>query len=123
MKPFRDSRKPYIALFGLARQGDRQGAPVSAGLLFQRCLRSPSCKRDYESAVEAIIRVVDALGLEARANAYYAQIKQRVLEDRRKNVCCSGGPLSAEQFELGFQSVLTTIRGRVAALRTDLQAN
>jgi hypothetical protein len=70
-----------------------------------------------------IIRVYDDLKLEARANAYYAQIKDRVLEDRRKNVCCSGGTLSSAQFEAGFQSVLTTIRGRIAALRADLEAN
>jgi hypothetical protein len=123
MKPFRDSRKPYIELFGLARQGDRDGAPITAGLLFQRCLKSPTCKAEYAQAVMEIIRVYDELKLEARANAYYAQIKDRVLEDRRKNVCCSGGTLSSAQFEAGFQSVLTTIRGRIAALRADLEAN
>jgi spore coat protein CotH len=123
MKPFRDSRKPYIELFGLARQGDRDNGAVTTGLLFQRCLKSPSCKGEYENAVREIIRVYEELALEARANAYYAQIRDRVLEDRRKRVCCTGGTLSTQQFEAAFQDVLTTIRGRVAALRAELEAD
>ncbi len=123
MKPFRDTRKPYIRLFTLARQYDRSNGPVTAGLMFQRCLKSPTCKAEYEKAVQEIIRVYESLGMEARANTYYAQIKARVLEDKRKNQCCDSAPLSAEEFEDGFQSVLTTIRGRVAALRADLEAN
>jgi spore coat protein CotH len=123
MKPFRDTRKPYIKLFDLARQYDRDGAPVTAGVLFRSCLKSPNCKAEYEKAVQEIIRVYDSLGMEARANTYYAQIKDRVLEDRRKNQCCESEPLTAQQFEAGFQSVLTTIRGRVAALRADLAGN
>jgi hypothetical protein len=123
MKPFRDSGKPYIELFSLARQGDREDGPISAGLLFQRCLLSPSCKASYSDAVREIIRVYESLEMEARANTYFAQIKASVEEDRRKNVCCAGGALSNRQFEAAFQSVLTTIRGRVAALHADLLAN
>jgi hypothetical protein len=123
MKPFRDSRKPYIKLFSLARQADRDAGPVTAGLIFQRCLASPGCKSAYADAVREIIRVYESLDLEKRANAYFAQIKERVQEDKKKNVCCAGGTLSDAQFEAGFQSVLGTLRGRVAALRADLDAN
>jgi len=121
MKPFRDSRKPFIKLFALSRQADRSTGPISAGLLFQRCLESPSCKQAYGDAVREIVKVYEALGMETRANAYFAQIKQHVLDDPKKNVCCAGGMLSNQQFEAGFQSVLSTIRGRVAALRADLE--
>jgi hypothetical protein len=41
--------------------------------------------------------------------------------DTKKNVCCSQPPaLSNADFEEGYQEVLSTIRGRVAALRADL---
>ena len=86
-------------------------------------MRSPTCKTEYAKAVAEIIRVYEGLNLEARANAYYAQIKERVLEDRRKNTCCPVKALSNQEFEAGFQSVLRTIRGRVEALRTELAAN
>ncbi|HEX6243942.1 MAG TPA: CotH kinase family protein [Polyangiales bacterium] len=120
MKPFRDSRKPFIGLFTLARQGDRANAPISAGLILQRCLASSTCKAAYAKAVEEIIGVYEGLKLESRAMTYFAQIREQVMLDQRKNVCCQGGKLSNAQFEAGFQSVLSTIRGRVAALRADL---
>jgi hypothetical protein len=122
MKPFRDSGKPYIKLFTLARQADRANGQVSAGLLFQRCLQSASCKAAYSEAVRAIIDVYEQLNPESRAMTYLAQIREQVMRDPRKNVCCQGGKLSNAQFELGVQSLLTTIRGRVAALRADLSA-
>jgi hypothetical protein len=70
--------------------------------------------------VRELIGVYEGLNLEAKAMAYHAQIRERVMLDTRKSVCCSGGKLTTAQFEAGFQSVLRTIRGRVAALRADL---
>lgn len=42
-KPFRDSGKRHIALFELAYQGDFANGAASTGLIFGRCLESPSC--------------------------------------------------------------------------------
>ena len=123
MKPFRDSDRPFIRAFEVTRQSDRANGPVSAGLIFQRCLASPACKSAYADAVLQIIDTYEALGMEGRALSYHDQIRREVMADTRKNVCCApDGTLSNEQFEAGFQAVLSTIRGRVAALRADLAA-
>jgi spore coat protein CotH len=122
MKPFRDSDRAHIDLFALARQGDNPNGPISAGLIFQRCLQNEACSSAYVEAVVQIISAYQGLNMEARATTYYEQIRSQVLGDTRKRVCCSGGPLSNEQFEAGFQSVLTTIRGRVDALQANLAA-
>jgi spore coat protein CotH len=121
MKPFRDSGKPFIRLFQPARQGDRSNGTVTAGLLLQRCLQSPGCEEAYRAAVEDVIEIYEGLDLEATATRYYNQVRASVLMDTKKNVCCSQPPaLSNADFEEGYQEVLSTIRGRVAALRADL---
>jgi spore coat protein CotH len=120
MKPFRDSGKPFIGVFELARQGDAPSGSVSSGTLFQRCLQSPTCKAAYADAVREIAALYEGLKLEERAASYYEQVKEDVYRDTRKNICCNTAPITNEQFEAGYQSVLKTIRGRVAALREDL---
>jgi spore coat protein CotH len=120
MKPFRDSGKPFISLFELSRQGDRSNGTVSAGLLFRRCMESPGCVTAYRAAVEEVIDVYESLDLPARAATYRAQIQSAIMMDDRKNVCCSGGPLSNAQAQAGYEEVLDTVQGRVAALRADL---
>lgn len=123
MKPFRDSRKPYVRLFALARQGDRASGSISSGVLFQKCLQSPGCKAAYSAAVREVITTYESLSLEATATRYYAQVKPHVVMDTRKNTCCGNPPtLTNAGFEAGYQEVLTTIRGRVAALEADLAA-
>jgi hypothetical protein len=123
MKPFRDSRKPYVRLFALARQGDRASGSVSSGVLFQKCLQSPACKTAYSAAVREVITTYEGLSLEATATRYYNQVKPHVAMDTRKNTCCGSPPtLTNAGFEAGYQEVLTTIRGRVAALEADLAA-
>jgi hypothetical protein len=122
MKPFRDSGKPFIKLFALAHQGDGASGQVTSGILFQKCLQSPTCKAAYSDAVREIITVWQGLNLEAAAKRYYDQIKAQVYLDTRKNNCCVNTPITNQKFEDGYQSVLTTIRGRVAALQADLAA-
>lgn len=122
MKPFRDSGKPFIDAFALARQGDRASGAVSSGILFQRCLQSPACKTAYRDAVGQIATLYEGLNLEATAKSYYEQVKADVYRDTRKNICCDTKPITNQQFEEGYQSVLTTVRGRVAALRADVAA-
>ena len=113
MKPFRDSDKPHIRLFELARQGDRAGGRVSAGLMFQRCLESPGCESAYRAEVESIIAAYESAGLEALANTYHEQIRDHVAADPRKEY-------SEQQFAAGFQSLIRTIQERPAELRADL---
>jgi hypothetical protein len=120
MKPYRDSGKPYVHLFDLSRQYDAPNGQVSAGLLFRRCLESAPCIAAYRQAVEDVIVVYEALDLEARAAAYYEQIKPFVYDDERKRVCCGSELLSDQEFDVAVASVTQTIRGRVAALRRDL---
>lgn len=122
MKPFRDSGKPYIKLFALARRGDAANGTVTSGILFQRCLQSPSCKAAYSDAVRQVITVWEGLNLEAAAKRYYDQVKSHVYMDTRKNICCNTAPITNQQFEDGYQQVVTMIRGRVAALKADLAA-
>ncbi|WP_441289792.1 CotH kinase family protein [Sorangium sp. KYC3313] len=113
MKPFRDSGKPDIALFELARQGDFANGAISTGLIFRRCLESPSCVTAYRGAVESIIEAYESADLEGLANSYYEQISEQVAADPRKEY-------SQREFERGFQSLLDTIRERPDALRADL---
>ncbi|WP_437714276.1 CotH kinase family protein [Sorangium sp. So ce448] len=113
MKPFRDSGKPYIALFELARQGDFPNGAISTGLLFRRCLESPGCVTAYRGAVESIIEAYESADLEGLASSYYEQIREQVAADPRKEY-------SQREFERGFQSLLDTIRERPDALRADL---
>lgn len=120
MKPYRDSGKPYVHLFELSRQYDAPNGRVSAGLLFRRCLESAACVAAYRGAVEEVIVTYQALDLEARAASYYEQIKPFVYDDQRKRICCGSNSLSNQQFDAAVVSVMDTIRGRVAALRQDL---
>ena len=52
---------------------------------------------------------------------YYNQIKTQVYADTRKRTM--SGIITNQQFDAAFQSVLTVIRGRVAAMRADVAAN
>lgn len=113
MKPFRDTQKPHISVFGLARRGDSEFGSVTAGLMFQRCLESPSCRESYATAVSEMIALYENLDLEALAARYYAQIEPHIEADPRKEYTM----LEVEQH---YQSVLRTIRERPAAMRSDL---
>ncbi len=115
MKPYRDSRRAHIPVFGIARQYDRSFGKVTAGVLFQRCLASADCKARYAKVVEELIEVYEDAGLEALAARYHAQIAPLVKADPRKEY-------TEAQFEAGYQSLLATIRTRAAAMRADLAA-
>ena len=115
MKPYRETGRKHISVFGLARQFDLEERPISAGLMFQRCLESFECKERYAAAVAEIIEVYERLDLEARAARYHAQIREYVLMDTRKE-------LSTQLFDEGHQMVVQTIRERPGAMRADLTA-
>ena len=113
MKPFRDSGKPHIQVFALARVGDSRFGRVTAGLLFQRCVESAPCKAKLAEALESVAKVYEGLGLEALAQRYHAQIAAHVQADPRKEY-------TDAQVEQGYQNLLKTIRERPAAIRAEL---
>ncbi len=121
MKPFDGNVKAYIEAFEPATAYARAGAMETGGFLLKRCLASPNCKAQYKAILQQVVTVYDGLGLEAAANRYYTQIKEQVNLDPRK--ATFNGPLTLQQFDTAFQSVITTIRGRTAALRADIAAN
>ncbi|HTU59394.1 MAG TPA: CotH kinase family protein, partial [Polyangiales bacterium] len=84
MKPFRDSGKPHIQVFTLARQGDARFGKITAGLLFQRCVESAPCKAKLSQELASVADVYEGLGLEALAQRYHAQIADHVQADPRK---------------------------------------
>jgi hypothetical protein len=114
MKPYLDTGRAQIPILELAHDHDQHDAPVTAGLLFQRCLASGACRVQYRDAVREIVGVYEGLNLEALAQRYHDQIAQHVLEDPRT-------PYNAEQFEAGYQKVLTIIRERPSTIRAELE--
>jgi spore coat protein CotH len=113
MKPFRDSGKPHVRIFELARQGDYDGGQVIAGRIYRLCLEDPVCIEEYSAAVSDVADAYEALDLEALAQRYYEQILPLVEDDPRKEY-------SMQDFETGYQSLLSTIRERPEAMRADL---
>ncbi len=114
MKPFRDSGRPHIPVFGIARQGDSTGGRITAGVIFRKCLESPACKASYTTQVRELADLYERAKLDTVAATYYAQIKTQVYADPRKEY-------TNERFEQGYQTLLTTIRERPTKLRDDLK--
>lgn len=114
MKPFRDTQTPHLSVFGLTRRGDSELGPVTAGLMFQRCLESPSCKASYATAVSEIIALYESLDLETLAELYFSQIEEHIEVDPRKEYTMT-------EVAQHYQSVLRTIRERPHAMRADLE--
>jgi hypothetical protein len=113
MKPYRDSGKPHIAIYELARRYDSPRGQVTAGLMLQRCLESEPCTAEYTAAVRELLVIYEDADLEAKAAAYYEQIKPHVALDERREY-------SDEQFEAGYDALVTTIRTRGDAIRADI---
>jgi spore coat protein CotH len=113
MKPFRDSGKPHIKIFDLAREGDFASGKITAGIVFQKCIASPDCKTKYTAAVREIVGMYEGMNLATVAQTYFDQIKTQVYADPRKEY-------TQAQIDAGFQSVLKTIRERPAAIRADI---
>jgi hypothetical protein len=112
LKDFR-GHGDHIPIYGVARQYNDPRGPITAGLIFQRCLGSPSCTVRYTAVVREMLAVFEQLDLATRAQRYHDQIKELVYVDPRKEV-------SNQSFEQGFATVLRTIRERPAKIRADL---
>lgn len=118
LKPFLYTDRPHIPIFELSwyednPDHDAPNAHVSTGLMFQNCLSSATCKAMYTNVIRDTAKLFDAEKLDVLAEKYYEQIKSHVYEEERKEV-------TNEDFEQGYQSLLTTIRTRTAAIRKDL---
>lgn len=113
MKPYRDSGRAYLHAFEITRQIDRPNTKITAGIIFRKCLEETACRAAYAVEVAKMATLYEELGLAELAAAHYAQIREHVYADTRKEYTNAG-------FEEGYQSVLATIAGRAAALRADL---
>lgn len=116
MKPYRDTGRAFISVFELARAGDDPDRNITAGLIFQRCLQSAPCRARYADTVAQVADRFEAMDLESTAARYYAQIREHVQADTRKEY-------SEQEFEAGYRSLRSTLRGRAAALRADLASS
>ena len=114
MKPYRDSGKPHIMALELAHQYDEAAAPVTSGLIFQRCLSSATCRSQYIDVVKSTAEAYEKANLEALAKHYHEQIAESVAADPRKEY-------TVEQIETAYQSLLKVVRERPEALRKSLQ--
>jgi hypothetical protein len=114
LKDFR-GRGDHIGVFAPARQFNNPAGPVTGGLIFQRCLRSPTCRSRYVAELRAIVDLYEQVALDQVADRYYQQIKTLVYADPRKEVSNAG-------FERGYATVLRIIRERPATIRRELAA-
>jgi spore coat protein CotH len=112
MKPF-DSTRANIQLFTIGPYEGKDGARAAGGLIFKRCLDSSTCKSHYASVVREMMSVFDGQKLAEAAAHHYAQIKDHVYDDYRKEV-------SNAEFEAAYQSVLTTIGARTRVMNDEL---
>lgn len=112
MKPF-DSTRANIELFTIGPYEGKEGARAAGGLIFKRCLESSTCKSHYAPIVREMMAVYDGQKLADAAAHHYAQIKDHVYDDYRKEV-------SNAEFEAAYQSVLTTIANRTSVMKDEL---
>ena len=90
--------------------GDRSGDP---GRATGGCLGSTSCRSEYATAARDVITLYESLGLPALAASMYAQIREHVRAESRKEV-------SNAEFESAYQALLTHLEGRTQAMQNDL---
>jgi len=85
----------------------------AAGLLLRRCLEVADCRAAYDAVLAAETDRFEALGLDQVAEAAYAQIRDRVYADPRKEH-------SNETFDATYARVLEFTRQRPASVRAQL---
>ncbi|HEU5060394.1 MAG TPA: CotH kinase family protein [Kofleriaceae bacterium] len=85
----------------------------AAGLLLRRCLEVESCRTAYDAVVAEETDRFEALALDQVAEAAYAQIRERVYADPRKEH-------SNEAFDSTYAGVLQFTRQRPASVRAQL---
>jgi spore coat protein CotH len=112
LKDFR-GRGDHIGIYTPARQYNNAAGPITGGLIFQRCLRSPPCRAAYTGHLRELLQLFESLRLDQLAERTYRQIKDHVYADPRKE-------LSNAAFERGYATVLRIIRERPAIIRGEI---
>ncbi len=85
----------------------------AAGLLLRRCLDNDGCRAAYDAVLAEETDRFEALALDQVAEAAYAQIRDRVYADPRKEH-------SNEEFDATYARVLDFTRQRPASVRAQL---
>lgn len=115
MKPFPYTARMQIPVLEVPRYEDKEGARDAGGLIWKRCIASASCKQRLAQVLRDTAALYESEDLEALAAHYYAQIKDYVYEDTRKE-------LTNDEFEAAYQTVLSIIRSRADTIRMELTA-
>jgi spore coat protein CotH len=113
MKPYSPTGRANVSVYGIAHEQDSSERDVTSGIVFQKCMESRACKARYTDAMRDIIGVYERADLMRLAVQFHDQVRDLVRDDPRREC-------TVEEFEEAYQSVLTTIATRVAALRADL---
>lgn len=85
----------------------------AAGLLLRRCLEADGCRAAYDAVLAEEADRFEALGLDQVAESAYAQIREPVYADPRKEH-------TNEDFEASYARVLDFTRQRPASVRAQL---
>jgi spore coat protein CotH len=113
-KPFRGTA--HLPMMRLAHGQDDPSEPISAGLLFQRCLESPGCRARYLATLGQAANLLDGQRLDGVAATYYQQVRDHVYADTRKT-------WSNDEFEATYQLVIRIIRERADRIRAELASS
>lgn len=113
MKPYAPTGRPYVSVYDIAHEDDDGARDITSGLIFRMCMESSACKARYAEAMRDIVGLYERANLARLAEQFHAQLQDLVRDDPRKEC-------TLEECEEAYQSVLTTVRTRVAAIRADL---
>ncbi len=114
LKDFR-GRGEHIGVFALAREYNGPAARITAGLIFQLCMRSAPCKSAYAASLREMLTLFEGLALDKTAERAYAQIRPHIAADPRKEI-------RPAEIERMVALMLRIIRERPARIRADLTA-
>jgi spore coat protein CotH len=110
-KPMNESG--HLPMLGLAHDGNDPAGPVTAGLIFRRCLGSASCRTRYVAVAREMAGALQAARLDQLAVYFRAQIAPHLQADRRK-------PYTNEESQASYANLLSVVRERPARVRADL---
>jgi spore coat protein CotH len=115
LKDFRGNGD-HIGVFTVGRENNAANGRITGGVVFQRCLTSPSCKATYSQTLREMLAAFEALRLDELAERYHAQVRPHVMADPRKEV-------TVAEFERMHQTMVRIIRERPARVRAELGNN
>ena len=111
-KPINDSSM-HLPMLGIGQRENNPTGEVTSGVIFRRCLASPSCRSRYIAVVRELLAVLDSARLAPLAATFRAQIAPHLQADTRK-------VHSNEESEASYHTVLSIIQQRPAHVRAEL---